>query len=284
LPNPTNDKQQGLITKFRNLPNDSPQKIIIVTILLCLICSVMVSSAAVLLRPLQLSEELISRRVEILRVAGLYDESENVNALFEQIDTRIIDLASGEYVDTIYADTFDFQQAARDPDTSIEIPENIDLAKINRRATYAPVYLVKDGDEIKNIILPIFGSGLWSTMHAFIALNPDGNTVEAISFYQHGETPGLGGEIANPQWQKRWANKILFDQQGEVRLQVIHGAVDTAAKNAMFQIDGISGATLTGNGVTHMIRYWFGEHGYGPYLAKLQQEATTKGLVRKEDN
>ena len=115
------------------------------------------------------------------------------------------------------------------------------------------------------------GQGMWSTMYAFISLQADGRTVNAISFYQHGETPGLGAEIANPQWQQRWINKQIFDLKGDVRLRVIHGAVDKNSKNAPYEIDGISGATLTGNGVTNMIRYWFGDQGFGPYLAKLQQ-------------
>ena len=271
--NPNNKSNQGMLDKFRNLPNDSPQKIVIVTIILCLTCSIMVSSAAVLLRPLQLSEEQLSKRIEILKVAGLYNEDESINSLFKHIETRIVDLASGEYVTDIDPDRFDYDRATREPETSVDIPNSEDIAKINRSAKYAPVYLVKEGDEIKNIILPIYGYGLWSTMYAFISLQADAKTVEAISFYQHGETPGLGAEIANPQWQQRWANKQIFDQQGEVRLRVIHGAVDKTSKNAPYDIDGISGATLTGNGVTNMIRFWFGERGFGPYLARLQQGA-----------
>lgn len=277
MPNPTNAKSisakstsegnQGLLDKFRNMPNDSPQKIVIVTIMLCLTCSIMVSSAAVLLRPLQLGEEQLSKRIEILKVAGLYNEDKSINSLFDHIETRIVDLTTGEYVTDIDPDRYDYERAAREPETSIEIPDNKDIAKINRTAKYAPVYLVKEGDEIKNIILPIYGYGLWSTMYAFISLQADGKTVEAISFYQHGETPGLGAEIANPQWRQRWVNKQIFNPKGDVRLRVIHGAVDKNSKNAPYEIDGISGATLTGNGVTNMIRYWFGEHGFGPYLA-----------------
>ncbi|WP_455205180.1 Na(+)-translocating NADH-quinone reductase subunit C [Kaarinaea lacus] len=273
MPNPTNDNPQGLLDKFRNLPNDSPQKIVIVTFILCLVCSVMVSSAAVLLRPLQLSEEQLSKRIEILKVAGLYSEDDNVNALFDHIEIRIIELETGEYVSDIDPDRFDYQQAANDPNTSVEIPDAKDIAKINRRAKYAPVYLVKDGDTVKNIILPIYGYGLWSTMHAFISLQNDGKTIEAISFYQHGETPGLGAEIANPQWQQRWNNKKIFSDSGDVKLRVIHGAVDSKSKNAAYEIDGISGATLTANGVSNLIRYWFGENGFGPYLAKYQKES-----------
>lgn len=266
------NQTDGMITRLRNLPNDSPQKIVIVTIVLCLICSVMVSSAAVLLRPMQVSEEQLSKRIEILKVAGLYNEDASIHSLFDQIETRIVDLSTGEYAPNINPNRYDYDRAAKDPEMSFEVPDNKDIAKINRSAKYAPVYLVKKDDKITKVVIPIYGYGLWSTMHAFISLEPDGSTVNAISFYQHGETPGLGAEIANPQWQQRWIDKKIFDHQGDVRLRVIQGTVDNSSKNAKFQIDGISGATLTGNGVTNMIRYWFGDNGFGPYLAKLREQ------------
>lgn len=275
MPNPTSAQNLGWLEKFRTMPNESPQKIVIVASLLCLVCSIMVSSAAVLLRPYQLGEEQLLKRIEILKVAGLYDQDHSIHSLFSHIETRIVDLASGEYVTDINPDRYDYERAAVDPNTSEAIPADQDIAKIKRSAKYAPVYLVKENEKIKKIILPIYGYGLWSTMYGFISLHADVNTVAAISFYRHGETPGLGSEITNPQWQQRWTDKKIFDPQGEVRLRVIKSAVDNASANARYEIDGISGATMTGNGVTNMIRYWFGENGFGPYLrnlgTKLQQ-------------
>jgi Na+-transporting NADH:ubiquinone oxidoreductase subunit C len=161
--------------------------------------------------------------------------------------------------------------AARDPTVSQVVPAAVDIAGIKRRPRYAPVYLVPGEDGIETIVLPVKGYGLWSTMYGFLALEGDGNTVKGLTFYQHGETPGLGGEIENPRWQARFSDKKVYGAEGEVRLHVAKGATPPDAPNAEYVVDGISGATLTMNGVSHMIEYWLGERGFGPYLQRLRQ-------------
>ena len=272
MPNQNKPQTQGWLAKFRHMPNDSTAKVLIVAVLLCLVCSIFVSSAAVLLRPLQEANEDLARRIEILRVAGLYEEGANVANLFQQVTTRIIDLETGEYVDHINPTTYDYDKASKLGEHRMEIPDEKDIAGINTKARYAPVYLVKDNDSIQTIILPVHGYGLWSTMYAFLALEGNANTVRGVSFYQHGETPGLGGEISNPQWQARWTNRNVFDDKGTIRLRVIDGNVNPSSSEAIHQIDGISGATLTVNGVNNMIQFWLGEQGFGPYLARIRNQ------------
>jgi len=125
---------------------------------------------------------------------------------------------------------------------------------------------------LEKIILPVYGKGVWSTMYGFIALNNDLTTVEGFSFYEHGETPGLGGEVDNPAWRRSWVGKKAFDDRGKVAIEVLKGAVDPLSPEAVHQIDGLSGASLTTRGVDKLVRYWLGEHGYGPYLGKLRRE------------
>jgi Na+-transporting NADH:ubiquinone oxidoreductase subunit C len=255
-----------------SLPNDSVAKTLIVAIGLCLICSVVVSATAVALKPLQLRNAILARQIEILRVAGLMEEGGDVEVLFQQVEVRVVDLDSGEFVDDIDGATYDQRKAARDPSMSDAVPPDDDVAGIQRRARYAPIYLVKDGDAIETIILPIHGYGLWSTMYGFLALEGNARTVRGLTFYEDGETPGLGGEINNPRWQARWVGRQLVDNQGEVRLRVIRGSPDPDSPEAIHQVDGISGATLTVNGVNNAIEYWFSDRGFGPFLARLREQ------------
>ena len=123
--------------------------------------------------------------------------------------------------------------------------------------------------DIDKIILPIRGYGLWSTLYGFIALEADGNTVAGLGFYEHGETPGLGGEVDNPRWKAVWPGKQVY-RDGEVAIALIKGAVDTSSANAPWQVDGLAGATLTARGVTNLVQFWLGENGFEPFLNNLK--------------
>ena len=104
-----------------------------------------------------------------------------------------------------------------------KLSEEEDIARLRRLEKYSLVYLVKDGDKIKQIILPVRGKGLWSTMYAYVALDGDLNTIRGVSFYEHGETPGLGGEVENRSWQKGWQGKEVYNDSGEMDLQFVKG-------------------------------------------------------------
>lgn len=235
----------------------------------CLVCAVVVSTAAVSLRPYQAENRLAFRQLNILQTAGLYEPGMDVSAAFERIERRFVELDSGEYVER--EDDFDPLRAARDPSQSINLGGE-DEAGIRRRSDVAEVFIARDADGgIERVILPVHGYGLWSTMFGFLALEPDLNTVAGIGFYEHGETPGLGGEIENPRWQANWEGKRLFDEQGRFALRVERGQVPDGASNLEHRVDGISGATLTTRGVNNMLRFWLGERGYGPYLERLGQ-------------
>ena len=97
-----------------------------------------------------------------------------------------------------------------------------------------------DGGEVEKIILPIEGYGLWSTLYGFLALAADTTTIKGITYYEHGETPGLGREINNPRWQAQWRDKEIFDDSGAVRIRVTKNATDPD-----YDIDALSGATLS---------------------------------------
>jgi Na+-transporting NADH:ubiquinone oxidoreductase subunit C len=247
---------------------------LLVAFFVSLVCSSLVASAAVVLKPRQVANALLDVRRNILEVAGLMRPEAEVNELFSAVEPRVIDFETGAYLDDVDAETFDPFRDAKDPELGVAIPPELDTGRIGRRAKRGLVYLVKDGSEVTRIILPISGYGLWSTLYGFLALEPDGNTVADIVFYAHAETAGIGDFLTKDAWRAGWPGKRAYDETGELMLEVFKGRVAADDPLRDYRVDGVSGATLTGNGVTNLIRYWLGDHGYGPYLRNLRGEGS----------
>lgn len=238
-----------------------------VVVAISLICSVIVAGAAVGLKPTQDEQKHIDKQRNILSVAGLLEKNTDVGKVYaERIEPRVIDLATGDYVE---AADFNAALAIKDPNQSIQINPEDDVAGIRVRPKYSDVYLVKGEDgKINQVILPMHSKGLWSMIYAFVSLQPDGNTLNGLTYYQQGETAGLGGEIANPLWQAQFAGKKLYNEEGKVAIRVVRGAGSDKAHG----VDGLSGASITTKGVQNSFVYWFGQNGFAPYLAKLKAE------------
>lgn len=268
----TENKSTGLIASVLNLPNDSTKKTIIVAVSLCFVCSILVSASAVLLKPMQLSNKKADIKKNIIAVADLKSDGSNIDELFKQFEVKIVDLETGAYVDDVDPATYDQRKAAGDPIQSIMLTGEQDIAGIGKRAKLAKIYLLKEGAEVKQIVLPVHGYGLWSTLYGFLSLESDGNTIKGIKFYQHAETPGLGGEVDNPRWQAKWIGKTIFDDKGDLRFEIVRGQVAAGNAAENHQVDGLSGATLTSQGVSNMVNYWLGEGGFGPFLTKLRNK------------
>ncbi len=250
--------------------NDTMGKTLLVTILLCVVCSVVVSAAAVILKPQQVANKELDRKSNILAAAGIVDPSKSVDELFKQITTKYVDLETGKYVDVPAG--YDDAKAAKDPAQNVVLTRQQDKAGIKTIAQVKPVYLVQGADgSVEKVVLPVHGKGLWSTMYGFLALEGDLNTVVGLGFFSHGETPGLGGEVDNPSWKELWPGKKVYGEDTtEPQLGLIKGSVDPSTPNAEYKIDGLSGATLTSNGVTHLVQFWMGENGYAPFLNNLR--------------
>ena len=248
---------------------DSIQKTLTVALLLCFVCSVIVSAAAVILRPMQESNKALDKKKNILLAAGLYQESVSVDEQFSAIQTRIVDLSTGLFVDVGDVDAFDQRKSAKDPATSQALSSDADIAKISRRENQAVVYIVESNDTFDKIILPVHGYGLWSTLYGFVALESDLNTIAGLGFYDHAETPGLGGEVDNPRWKAFWPGKQVY-KDGEVAIEVVKGAVIAGSDRANYQVDGLSGATLTSRGVSNLLTFWLGENGFQAFLSNLK--------------
>ncbi|GIX03091.1 MAG: Na(+)-translocating NADH-quinone reductase subunit C [Planctomycetaceae bacterium] len=265
-----------------------------VALMVCAVCAVLVSGAAVGLRQQQLANKDREKKANILQAAGLSDLAarEGVESLFRQrVEVRLIDLQQGELVSEPRAESYDPRRALRDPTQSEPVPADQDVARVRRREKWAPVYLIKDSQgNVELLVLPIRGYGLWSTLWGFVALDapsivrgPEHVTIRGITYYEHGETPGLGGEVDNPAWKSKWVGKRVYDENWQVRLHVIKGEVRPDDHEAPYKVDGLSGATLTSNGVSNMLAFWFGPEGYLPFLQKLHQQPhllPTRGASR----
>lgn len=258
------------------MQNDSVLKTLLVATSLCVICSVLVSSSAVKLKPLQEQNKKLDIKKNLLLAAGLIHDpntsKQEILEMFKKVETKVIDLETGDEVQGVNPETFDPRQAAKVESTNYHIPTSKDLARIKRRAKNAKVYLVKDNGQTSMIVLPIHGKGLWSTLWGFLALAPDTVTVKGIGFYEHGETPGLGGEVDNPNWKAIWVGKHVYDANFDPILEVVKGEVNQTSSKKDSQVDGLAGATMTSRGVEALVRYWLGENGYLPYLNKFRSQ------------
>lgn len=247
--------------------NSSSRKAILVVLLTAVVCSTLVSAAVVVLRPIQLNNQLLDRGRNIMALTGLLPAGEipgdeEMLELFKSLDTRLVDIDAGRFDDSLDPNTYDMRRAVNDPDLGTPVPSEQDAASIGRRSRFAPVYLVWDEDGLDRVILPVRGAGMWSMMYGYIAVEPDFTTIAGMTFYEQAETPGLGDQITHAHWLEQWQGKQVYDDQGVPRFNVSEGAVDPGAVHAPHQVDGLTGATVTGDAVTHLVQYWFGPHGY----------------------
>jgi len=263
------------------MSSDNLKKTIGVALGVCLVASILVSTAAVELKPIQTKNAKLDLLKNILEAGDLYSPGVDIQQTYnEKISAELIELETGkpltesEYTAELTPEKFDLKSWASSPELGTPIPSEQDLADIKRQPKYMAVYTVKNADgEIEKYIMPIMGTGLWSTLYGFIALDKDLKTIKGFTFYEHGETPGLGGEVDNPKWKQQWVGKKAFDDNWDVKIQVLKGTVDETDPNKQFKVDGLSGSTLTTRGVDNLVRYWLGENGYGHFIDYLRGES-----------
>ena len=281
--------------------------------MVCLGCSVLVSYSAVSLRDLQETNKLVNRNTNILTAAGILSadvaavDKKEIQRLFSEVTVRLVDLRTGRFATDLAADQYEHRDAMRDPQYSRPLDRKEDIAGLSRLEYYVPVYSMRSADGEEILVLPIRGYGLWSTLFGYIALSgEDYNQVYGLAFSEHGETPGLGGEVDNPKWKAQWKGKKVFDEQGKLGISVgksagagggyanpansdraddLSGASERAddlsgasehaddLAEASDQVDALSGASLTTRGINNMLRFWFGELGYGKFIDNLKKKA-----------
>jgi Na+-transporting NADH:ubiquinone oxidoreductase subunit C len=260
---------------------DSLQNTFLVSLILCVVCSLAVSAAAVMLRPRQEQNQVLDRQRNILDASGLAEgefgvaanqlSTDQINELYSRVEERLVDLETGEYSTDFDVATYNPVDASKKADSSVPTSDPSYSIGRARREKVARVFVIKNPktDKISQVVLPVYGQGLWSTLYGYLAVKRDLETVQGLTFYQHAETPGLGGEVDNPRWKEQWKGLSMFDADGNPALAVAKGP---APADSDTMVDGLSGATITSNGVTNLVRYWTGPDGYQNYLKKLASE------------
>jgi Na+-transporting NADH:ubiquinone oxidoreductase subunit C len=263
------------------MSNDSVSKTVVVATLLCLVCSVIVSVAAVSLKPIQNENKLLDKQKNILAAAGLLKPDQSVKDAFSKIEVKLVNVSEGRFATQAEleglgvsdANLYDQRKAAKTLGNNVAVPAEMDIASIRSRAKYAAVYLYRNNEgSLEKIILPVHGYGLWSTLYGFIALESDLNTVAGLGFYEHAETPGLGGEVDNPKWKGQWPGKQVYKSDSSVAINLKKGGVETGRPQAIHQVDALAGASLTSRGVTNLVQFWMGNDGFGLFLDKIRRE------------
>ncbi len=262
-----------------------------VATVLCVACSLAVSAAAVALKRPQEDNKLLDRQRNILDAANLalgekgllagQLSKDDVRDLYSRVETKLVNLETGEYVTDMDPEKYEPKDAAKQKDASDPIQDPKYNIGLLRREKIAKVYLVHDPktEEIAQVVLPVYGKGLWSTLYGYMALKKDLQTIQGLTFYEHAETPGLGGEVDNPMWKAQWVGLKLYDAEGNPAASVAKGA---APEDSIHQVDGLSGATITARGVTNLIGYWAGDNGYGKFLEKLAIELKSQTTGGKD--
>lgn len=255
--------------------NESPSRLFGVVIVVSLICSLLVAGATIFLREKQQRNKQLERKRNVLVAAGIASakmtESE-IEAGFARVRPIIVDFSTGKIDTSVDATRYDMQRAAKDPDTSIAVDPAKDTALLHRMPRHGIVYVLAGEKGTEKLILPISGLGLWSTIYGYISLQNDGKTVSGLTFYQHGETPGLGGEIDNPAWRRSWQGKVAYAPGGRPVIEVLRGKVDVSRSGSEHQVDGVSGATITSRAVGNMVNFWLGDAAYGKFIPLVLRE------------
>lgn len=245
-------------------------------LVLCLVCSVLVSAVAVGLKTKQQDNSRLDLNKNILIAADKFnaetDGNDVINERFKDFEVRLINLETGQFATDEEAAaagisdavTYDVAKAARTPSLSVKLDE--DTAKIGGKPKFSKAYLAKDANgNLDMIVLPIHGAGLWGPIYGLLTLDKDLNTIKGVNFYKHKETPGLGSRIADAEFRAKWVGKTLYNEDGSMKM-----AVTKAGTAKPEQVDGISGATLTIRGVNNLLQFWMGENGYKPFLDNLK--------------
>ncbi|MCC1493714.1 FMN-binding protein [Cognatishimia sp. F0-27] len=251
--------------RFLALPNESRTKTLVMAFLVSAVCGLMVSGATVLLRPIQTANRAAEEQA---RIEALVRGIPGMAALLEQsggaLSTVVIDIEEGRAAQDVTTATLEATLADTGNWTTLDA--GVDIAGLGQRPDYAQIFLLRTGDAISLVLLPLTGQGYGGRIDAILALEGDLNTIAGIAITGHSETPGLGGRIEDPSWQASFPGTAIRDDTGDLRFNVAR-----ADASGPYQVDGITGATRTGRGVSNMVRFWLGPEGYGPLIRAIER-------------
>lgn len=237
------------------MKRDSNSYIFLYATILVVIVAVLLAVAATALKPAQEENAKTEKRVQILSAIGVTDDVQ------AQKDKK-------SYVGGLYAKhikeqrvvSFDGSSKVTDAAFDLELSQQLKRQAMSGDGEF-PIFIAELTDGSRKYIFPMAGTGLWGPIWGYLALNDDLNTVYGAAFSHKGETPGLGAEIATPLFANEFKGKRLYEGGTFRSIAVVKRNAEGA-----YEVDGISGGTMTSNGVQRMIKESLSM--YGNYIAQ----------------
>lgn len=200
---------------------------------LSLVLSMLLSGVYMLLKDRQDENRALEKQQSILHAAKIeFADNQDAKNLFQKrVETMVVD-KKGELI-----------KGATD-------------AQADGKSALLIYAIKNEAGQVESYVYPVLGSGLWSKLYGYLAVDKLGKNVLGLIFYKQGETPGLGAEIEKEWFVQNFDNKTLFNENKLVGVRVAKGS---AARDPSYKfdssrlVDGISGATITGNGISDMM-------------------------------
>jgi Na+-transporting NADH:ubiquinone oxidoreductase subunit C len=244
--------------------------IITFSIILTVVLGLLLSGTSQVLGPIQKKAEDLDNKKQILGAVMAPQElkalkPEEVLSYYEsRIASKVVDIEGKEVADS---------------DGNPIVAETVNVGKNYKKAPADRLYPIfiyhEEGNEEAAIsyILPVYGAGLWDEIWGYVALQTDLNTIEGVTFSHKGETPGLGARITENGVQARYQGKKIFDDNGQLQAVIMQKGEGKDYDGEEHKVDGLSGATITANGVNDMLKNYIGH--YQPYLEKRKSGSST---------
>ncbi len=228
----------------------SNRYIFIYSTIMVVVVAVLLALAATLLQPFQDKNIRVERMQYILTAINVESTVDNAEELYEKHVTEELVISVDGEITGRFKDG-KMEQGSR---RAFDIDLRTELKKLkDGGAVELPVFIAVNGKDTLTII-PLTGKGLWGPIWGYISLKSDFTTIFGSVFDHKGETPGLGAEIALPEFQQQFVGKKIFDENGQfVSVQVIKGGVKNSKIPEIHGVDAISGGTITSNGTSMMI-------------------------------
>jgi len=205
--------------------------------IICLACSMALAGVQGTLRGRQERNKQIDKQINVLKALAPTFDPEGNELSEEEVDLYFVQgKVPKEWIPS-YFENFVKSEDVTLPDGTATI-----------------LYELSKEDQVVSVAFPAQGKGLWSTVHSYVGLETDLATIRGVTFFDHGETPGLGGECSKPWFQRNFQGKKLWSDGEPVKFEVAKGSADPETP---YKVDGMSGATITGNGIQKFVNETF---------------------------
>lgn len=244
--------------------------IIVYSAVLTVILGLLLSGSAQVLGPWQQEAMALDKKKQILGAVISADEiaamtPEQVNEFYAtRISSTVVDISGSEITEGgVTAEKVEIAKDYKKPADQRQYPVFIYHAKGNP-------------EDVESYIFPLYGAGLWDAIWGYLALDTDMNTIGGITLAHAAETPGLGARITEGEVQARYVGKKIFDDAGQlIAVQMMKGEGKDYSSD-LHKVDGMSGATITANGVNNMLKAYMGH--YEAYIKAKSSQKAVAGL------